>query len=100
MALPIEGPDADRLPATTVDSIKELLALCRELEKSAPETHVLVYRGQTSEFFIGSTRQVSLLPSLARPPQTRHLAHHTLAMEQGYRKYLKEVVLPATDSSL
>jgi hypothetical protein len=90
MAQPVAGPDSHDVPATWVDSVEQYVELCRDLESSAPESETAVYRGQSREFYLGSTRQISLLPCVARPP--RKPTAHTWRMEQAYRKYLKAVV--------
>jgi FRG domain len=89
VARPIDGPELPNVAATTVNSIEEFLQLCDGLEESAPTAETVVYRGQNREFFLEPTRQISLLPCLARPSQKP--TAHTWRMEQAYRKYLRAV---------
>ena len=85
---PMSGPEVDKGPAATVNSIDEYLDLCRTLETQYEGSSRIVYRGQTRDHFLPNTnpQQISLLPSLARgdnPPK-----HHTSRMLRIYREYL------------
>jgi hypothetical protein len=89
---PLSGPDLDGIPQTTVDSIGQYLELCRSIEGTTGSLNRVVYRGQTAEYFLGESRQISLLPSLARPFDGRRIPFFKWSMLCGHDDYLNDVL--------